>query len=182
MTVGNKMSIKWNFSFLALRRFLLSCTLLLAAGMRVIRCNIPVIVMGETGCGKTRLIKFMCDLSKPPGAEATNMILMKVMLKVYLSKYCHELLRSMYVDLFCCVTRILTAFSPKSFDFVGRTTTLKGYIVMCWRPWSSELAIALYFLLFFFCFKLRLVIWTTFLNLKLKNRCVFVSVLRVYSV
>jgi len=42
------------------------------------RCNIPVIVMGETGCGKTRLIKFMCDLWKPPGAEVKNMILMKV--------------------------------------------------------------------------------------------------------
>ena len=44
----------------------------------VFRCNIPVIVMGETGCGKTRLIKFMCDLWKPPGAEVTNMILMKL--------------------------------------------------------------------------------------------------------
>ena len=37
-----------------------------------------MIIMGETGCGKTRLIKFMCDLWKPPGAEVTNMILMKV--------------------------------------------------------------------------------------------------------
>ena len=44
----------------------------------VLRCNIPVIIMGETGCGKTRLIKFMCDLWKLPGAEVTNMILMKV--------------------------------------------------------------------------------------------------------
>ncbi|XP_065899482.1 E3 ubiquitin-protein ligase rnf213-alpha-like isoform X2 [Dysidea avara] len=26
------------------------------------RCNIPVILMGETGCGKTRLIKYMCEL------------------------------------------------------------------------------------------------------------------------
>jgi len=26
------------------------------------RCGIPVIIMGETSCGKTRLIKFMCDL------------------------------------------------------------------------------------------------------------------------
>lgn len=43
-----------------------------------IRCGIPVIIMGETGCGKTRLIKFMCDLWKPPGAEVTNMILIKV--------------------------------------------------------------------------------------------------------
>jgi ABC-type lipoprotein export system ATPase subunit len=42
------------------------------------RCGIPVIVMGETGCGKTRLIRFMCDLQKPPGVDINNMILMKV--------------------------------------------------------------------------------------------------------
>ena len=30
------------------------------------RCNIPVIIMGETGCGKTRLILYLCDLQKPP--------------------------------------------------------------------------------------------------------------------
>jgi energy-coupling factor transporter ATP-binding protein EcfA2 len=30
------------------------------------RCNIPVIIMGETGCGKTRLIKYLCDLQKHP--------------------------------------------------------------------------------------------------------------------
>jgi len=58
----------------------------------MLRCNIPVIVMGETGCGKTRLIKFMCDLWKPPGAEVTNMILMKVWLKklfICLNKQVH---------------------------------------------------------------------------------------------
>ncbi|WAR07278.1 R213A-like protein [Mya arenaria] len=42
------------------------------------RCNIPVIIMGETGCGKTRLIKFMCALQSPPGVDVKNMILMKV--------------------------------------------------------------------------------------------------------
>ena len=42
------------------------------------RCDIPVIIMGETGCGKTRLIKFLCDLQKPIGIEKSNMILMKV--------------------------------------------------------------------------------------------------------
>ena len=26
------------------------------------RCDIPVVIMGETGCGKTRLIRYMCDL------------------------------------------------------------------------------------------------------------------------
>ncbi|KAH3728242.1 hypothetical protein DPMN_054195 [Dreissena polymorpha] len=43
------------------------------------RCDIPVIVMGETGCGKTRLVKFMCALQSPPGVNVNNMILMKVM-------------------------------------------------------------------------------------------------------
>ena len=26
------------------------------------RCGIPVVIMGETGCGKTRLIRYMCQL------------------------------------------------------------------------------------------------------------------------
>ena len=46
--------------------------------LRNFRCDIPVIIMGETGCGKTRLVKFMCALQVPPGADITNMILMKV--------------------------------------------------------------------------------------------------------
>ncbi|KAK3585575.1 hypothetical protein CHS0354_036762 [Potamilus streckersoni] len=50
---------------------------ILAIYMRF-RCDIPVIIMGETGCGKTRLIKFMCALQTPPGANVKNMILMKV--------------------------------------------------------------------------------------------------------
>ncbi|CAI5684999.1 unnamed protein product [Oreochromis niloticus] len=41
------------------------------------RCGIPVIIMGETGCGKTRLIKFMCELRRC-GAPAENMKLVKV--------------------------------------------------------------------------------------------------------
>ncbi|KAM6938634.1 E3 ubiquitin-protein ligase rnf213-alpha-like [Lycodopsis pacificus] len=41
------------------------------------RCGIPVIIMGETGCGKTRLIKFMCELRRS-GAVAENMKLVKV--------------------------------------------------------------------------------------------------------
>ena len=41
------------------------------------RCGIPVILMGETGCGKTRLIKFMCELRA--GRESVrNMLLVKV--------------------------------------------------------------------------------------------------------
>ena len=39
--------------------------------------------MGETGCGKTRLIRFMCDmiaLSAGEGKErVTNMLIMKVL-------------------------------------------------------------------------------------------------------
>ncbi|XP_054875809.1 E3 ubiquitin-protein ligase rnf213-alpha-like [Poeciliopsis prolifica] len=41
------------------------------------RCGIPVIIMGETGCGKTRLIKFMCELQRC-GAAGENMKLVKV--------------------------------------------------------------------------------------------------------
>ena len=46
------------------------------------RCNIPVIVMGETGCGKTRLIRYMCGLQAGPqkkGQPRTrSMLLVKV--------------------------------------------------------------------------------------------------------
>ncbi|XP_060889951.1 E3 ubiquitin-protein ligase rnf213-alpha-like [Labrus mixtus] len=41
------------------------------------RCGIPVIIMGETGCGKTRLVKFMCELRKC-AAQAENMKLVKI--------------------------------------------------------------------------------------------------------
>uniref|UniRef100_A0A8C8GD14 RING-type E3 ubiquitin transferase n=1 Tax=Oncorhynchus tshawytscha TaxID=74940 RepID=A0A8C8GD14_ONCTS len=41
------------------------------------RCGIPVIIMGETGCGKTRLIKFLCELRRS-GAPTENMKLVKV--------------------------------------------------------------------------------------------------------
>ncbi|XP_069786067.1 E3 ubiquitin-protein ligase rnf213-alpha isoform X2 [Narcine bancroftii] len=49
---------------------------MLAIHMRF-RCGIPVIIMGETGCGKTRLIKFLCELQKI-GADTENMKLVKV--------------------------------------------------------------------------------------------------------
>ncbi|RVE69573.1 hypothetical protein OJAV_G00079040 [Oryzias javanicus] len=49
---------------------------MLAIHMRF-RCGIPVIVMGETGCGKTRLIKFLCELQKG-GVSTENMKLVKV--------------------------------------------------------------------------------------------------------
>jgi len=53
---------------------------ILAIYMRL-RVNIPVIIMGETGCGKTRLCKYMCELQKKPNQGATavnNMYLVKV--------------------------------------------------------------------------------------------------------
>lgn len=50
--------------------------------MYVYRCNIPVVIMGETGCGKTRLIRYMCDLAaqgcKQGGGDVKNMLIMKV--------------------------------------------------------------------------------------------------------
>ncbi|XP_043925567.1 E3 ubiquitin-protein ligase RNF213 [Protopterus annectens] len=49
---------------------------ILAIHMRF-RCGIPVIIMGETGCGKTRLVKYLCDLRRS-GAIADNMKLVKV--------------------------------------------------------------------------------------------------------
>uniref|UniRef100_UPI00358DE57A E3 ubiquitin-protein ligase rnf213-alpha-like n=1 Tax=Myxine glutinosa TaxID=7769 RepID=UPI00358DE57A len=41
------------------------------------RCDIPVIIMGETGCGKTRLIEYMCDMQRA-GKDISNMVLVKV--------------------------------------------------------------------------------------------------------
>ena len=41
------------------------------------RCNIPVVIMGETGCGKTRLIQFMCSLQALQ-TGAWNMLILKV--------------------------------------------------------------------------------------------------------
>lgn len=49
---------------------------MLAIHMRF-RCGIPVIIMGETGCGKTRLIKFLCELRRS-GVNTENLKLVKV--------------------------------------------------------------------------------------------------------
>lgn len=45
--------------------------------MIVCRCNIPVVIMGETGCGKTRLIRYMCELARQ-GLDVKNMFILKV--------------------------------------------------------------------------------------------------------
>ncbi|XP_075712304.1 E3 ubiquitin-protein ligase RNF213 isoform X2 [Rhinoderma darwinii] len=49
---------------------------ILAIKMRF-RCGIPVVIMGETGCGKTRLIKYLCHLCKEL-VDTENMKLVKV--------------------------------------------------------------------------------------------------------
>jgi len=36
--------------------------MLIFTQLNFFRCDIPVVIMGETGCGKTRLIRYMCDL------------------------------------------------------------------------------------------------------------------------
>ena len=49
---------------------------MLAIHMRF-RCNIPVIMMGETGCGKTRLINFMCKF-QANNLSIQNMVILKI--------------------------------------------------------------------------------------------------------
>ncbi|KAM6032909.1 E3 ubiquitin-protein ligase rnf213-alpha-like isoform 2-T2 [Chlamydotis macqueenii] len=41
------------------------------------QCGIPVIIMGETGCGKTKLVQFMCNLQRA-GRKIQNMIVVRV--------------------------------------------------------------------------------------------------------
>ncbi|XP_015244846.1 PREDICTED: E3 ubiquitin-protein ligase RNF213 [Cyprinodon variegatus] len=49
---------------------------MLAIHMRF-RCGIPVVIMGETGCGKTRLVRFLCTLQRED-RPVENMVLVKV--------------------------------------------------------------------------------------------------------
>ncbi|KAM4526288.1 E3 ubiquitin-protein ligase rnf213-beta [Fundulus diaphanus] len=49
---------------------------MLAIHMRF-RCGIPVVIMGETGCGKTRLVRFLCTLQREQ-RPVENMVLVKV--------------------------------------------------------------------------------------------------------
>ena len=50
---------------------------MLAIQMRF-RCGIPVVMMGETGCGKTRMIEFMSKLKAGHNDEIKNMLVVKV--------------------------------------------------------------------------------------------------------
>jgi hypothetical protein len=54
-----------------------NCLKIMAIYMRF-RCNIPVVVMGETGCGKTRLIKYLCDLHQRKSVKNVQQILLHV--------------------------------------------------------------------------------------------------------
>lgn len=49
---------------------------MLAVHMRF-RCGIPVVIMGETGCGKTRLVSFLCAMQRGD-KTVENMVLLKV--------------------------------------------------------------------------------------------------------
>ena len=50
----------------------------------ICRCGIPVVIMGETGCGKTRLIRFMCNLASQ-GSSQRNMLILKVTIMLFVS-------------------------------------------------------------------------------------------------
>ncbi|XP_070562420.1 E3 ubiquitin-protein ligase rnf213-alpha-like [Ptychodera flava] len=53
-----------------------SVTKMIAILMRF-RCSIPVLIMGDTGCGKTRLVQFLCRMMAGR-VEANNFIVLKV--------------------------------------------------------------------------------------------------------
>ena len=56
------------------------------------RCGIPVVIMGETGCGKTKLIRYMCNLARQ-GMDSNNMLILKVnVIYVVLSFPCHSVI------------------------------------------------------------------------------------------
>ena len=50
---------------------------LLAIYMRL-KTKIPVVCMGETGCGKTRMIQYLCDLVRGSKKDSKNMVVFKV--------------------------------------------------------------------------------------------------------
>lgn len=60
------------------------------------RVGIPVILMGETGCGKTRLIEFMSKIMIPTALKEKiqTMIILKVSVSVFLFVFESFLLHS----------------------------------------------------------------------------------------
>ena len=67
-----------------------TCSHVLVSISYVHRCGIPVVIMGETGCGKTRLVRYMCQLqarlsmdpSVPAFEPPQNFFIMKVRFKL----------------------------------------------------------------------------------------------------
>lgn len=57
--------------------------------------------MGETGCGKTRLVKYLCALQSPPGKEVENMILMKVYFMIFIYDLAYSVLFIKWLLLNC---------------------------------------------------------------------------------
>lgn len=68
--------------------------------MTYCRCDIPVIIMGETGCGKTRLIQFMCQLQCPDVTNIKNMLVMKVYIVISLFHAVQVQIHSTYYHIF----------------------------------------------------------------------------------
>lgn len=63
---------------LAHAAFLINLKLVLQLSVFLLcRCGIPVVIMGETGCGKTKLIRYLCGLQKGMDGPK-NMLLVKV--------------------------------------------------------------------------------------------------------
>ena len=83
----------------------------------IFRCGIPVILMGETGCGKTRLIRFMCNL-KAGTFGAQNLILVKVCyFNVFSTIY--SIIIFVAINLSIVLTTITVVFIPFAFLFVS---------------------------------------------------------------
>ncbi|XP_077981790.1 E3 ubiquitin-protein ligase RNF213-like [Glandiceps talaboti] len=53
------------------------CVTKMIAILMRFRCGVPVVIMGETGCGKTRLIRYLCEMMKGEDGPS-NFFLMKV--------------------------------------------------------------------------------------------------------
>ena len=95
----------------------------------IYRCNIPVVIMGETGCGKTRLIRYMCELQKRE-TSGKNLVMLKVeiMPQIQLST-CFFLINRYMVEL---LSKISSMLSKKLLDWLNRTSKLtKNFIPYC---------------------------------------------------
>ena len=80
-------------------------------------CGIPVILMGETGCGKTRLIKYMCDL-RVGASGIRNMVLIKVKCSLYIVNISAvgHILRKFLIMLLIMLNewRVVKSYIPKN--------------------------------------------------------------------